>query len=108
MTGHDEFNFPAFKATTATLRAAGFEVVCPSEISETLPSGSSWADYMRADLAALLGCDCVVILHDAICSRGARLECHVAFELGMPLYTLDELLGRTRRGSSGRKRPVRP
>jgi nucleoside 2-deoxyribosyltransferase len=92
MTGHVEFNFPAFKATTATLRAAGFEVVCPSEISETLPAGSVWAEFMRADLAALVECDAVVILDHAIRSRGARLECHVAFELGMPLYTLDELL----------------
>lgn len=92
MTGMEEFNYPAFKATTAILRAAGFDVVCPSEISETLPDGSQWADFMRADLAALVGCDAVVILDHAIRSRGARLECHVALELGMPLFTLDELL----------------
>lgn len=92
MTGVEELNFPAFRATTATLRAAGFEVVCPSELSLTVPDGSLWAAYMRVDLQALLGCDAVVILDHAIRSRGARLECHVALELGLPLYTLDELV----------------
>lgn len=92
MTGHEELNFPAFKETTATLRAAGFDVVCPSELSLTVPAGSPWDGYMRVDLAALLECDAVVILDHAIRSKGARLECHVALELGLPLYTLDELL----------------
>ena len=95
MTGKEEFNFPAFRATTATLRAAGFDVVCPSELSRSVPIGSPWEAYMKVDLAALLGCDAVVILPEAIRSRGARLECHVALELGLPLYTLDKILSLT-------------
>jgi nucleoside 2-deoxyribosyltransferase len=100
MTGHEELNFPAFKATTATLRAAGFDVVCPSELSLTVPDGSPWVEYMKVDLAALLGCDCVVILDHAIRSKGARLECHLALELGLPLYTLAELLASTERSAA--------
>lgn len=94
MTGREELNFPAFKQTTSFLRRLGFEVVCPTEISVTLPAGSPWSDYLRADLRELLSCDVLVVLEGAIQSRGARLECHVAAELGLPLLTVEELIER--------------
>ena len=95
MTGLPEFNYPAFKATTARLRQAGFEVECPTEIGARAgldPDRDSWEAFMRADLRALLDCDLVVTLPGWARSRGARLECHVAGELGLPLLSLDEAL----------------
>lgn len=83
MTGIPEFNAPAFHAEAARLRALGYTVENPAEVK--LPDGASWSDYMRADLPLLLKCDTVVLLPGWAHSRGARLEAHLARELGMHL-----------------------
>lgn len=81
MTGLPDLNFPAFHAEAKRLRALGHVVINPAEINPD-PS-SSWAECMRKDIPQLATCDTVALLDGWTASRGARLEHHIAFELGM-------------------------
>lgn len=93
MTGLPDFNYPAFRTATLDLIARGYEVVSPVECSEHLEgTGASWADYLRADLPELVTCDVIVLLDGWHKSKGARLEHHVALELGMEVLTVEEAL----------------
>ncbi|WP_225784689.1 DUF4406 domain-containing protein [Xenophilus sp. Marseille-Q4582] len=83
MTGLPELNFPAFHARAAELRAAGFEVENPAEINAD--PKAKWEDCMKADIARLVTCDAVLLLPGWEKSRGARLEAHIAQELGLQL-----------------------
>ncbi|PTQ70393.1 DUF4406 domain-containing protein [Pseudomonas sp. GV071] len=79
MTGLPDFNYPAFNAEAARLRALGYEVVNPAEN----PPQASWADYMRQDIPQLLTCDTLALLPGWHNSRGARMEHYIAAGLGM-------------------------
>lgn len=80
MTGMDDFNFPAFHAEAARLRAEGNFVINPAEHGEepNLP----WAEYLRKDIKLLMECDHIHLLPGWSNSKGARLEVHIALELG--------------------------
>lgn len=80
MTGLPEFNFPAFHAKAAELRAQGFDVVNPAEHAEE--PNKSWAEYLRKDIRMLMDCDAIWLMPGWSKSRGARLEHHIANELG--------------------------
>nr|WP_264382827.1 DUF4406 domain-containing protein [Pseudomonas sp. MM227] len=84
MTGLPEFNYPAFAAETARLRALGYEVVSPAEIN---PNGGTWQECMRRDIAQLMTCDLLVWLPGWSNSRGARIETKLAGELGIRVAT---------------------
>lgn len=81
MTGIKDLNFPAFHAEAARLRALGHTVVNPAELNAD--ASAPWADCMRVDIAELVACDTVALLDGWTASRGARLEHHIALELGM-------------------------
>lgn len=81
MTGHPELNFPAFHAAAADYRARGAFVINPAEINAD-PT-AEWADCMRADIAALVTCDTIVLLDGYEKSKGATLELTIAQALGM-------------------------
>jgi hypothetical protein len=83
MTGLPGNNFPAFMAAEYDLTTRGFEVLNPAR--NQLPPDSTWADYMRKDIAMLLQADSVCLLPGWIKSRGARLEAQIAQALGMPI-----------------------
>jgi hypothetical protein len=88
MTGLPAFNFPAFHEAARFLRSQGHEVVSPAELDEAddvKPGMRPWAEYLRRDLAALLGCEAVAVLPGWRDSKGASLEVHVASALGMPV-----------------------
>jgi hypothetical protein len=89
MTGLPQFNFPAFHAEAARLRAIGLTVVNPAEINAEHPG--TWAEAMRADLRALLDCDTVALLPGWQDSRGAKLELQLAHALGMQVLLVAEL-----------------
>lgn len=78
MTGLPEFNYPAFAAETARLRALGYDVVSPAEIN---PNGGTWQECMKKDIAQLMTCDLLAKLPGWIDSRGARLEILLAQQL---------------------------
>lgn len=81
MSGLPELNFPAFHAATARLRKAGHDVVNPAEINADPAAG--WNACMRQDIAQLVTCEAIAVLPGWERSRGARLEMHIAAELGM-------------------------
>lgn len=92
MSGIAQLNFPRFHAEAARLRAIGYEVVNPAELNNEDPNAvfattaeytAHWHKCMRVDIAELLKCDSVALLDGWTSSKGARLEQHVAYELGM-------------------------
>jgi len=87
MTGYAEFNFPAFHAAAAALRADGIEVVNPAE--HGIVDGAEWEDYLRFDIAKIAVCESIALLPGWSKSRGAVLEVHVARALGMPMRFLE-------------------
>lgn len=81
MSGLPDLNFPAFHAAAAQLRASGYDAVNPAEINADPNAG--WEDCMRADIAQLVTCKAIALLPGWEKSRGARLEAHIADQLGM-------------------------
>lgn len=96
MTGLPDHNYPAFQAAAERLRAQGATVISPHELPANCPGcvhGAMphlWAEHMRADLAALLTCNVIMLLPGWEQSRGAQLEKTVAEAVGMMVvdYTL--------------------
>jgi hypothetical protein len=84
MTGFPELNFPAFHAATAEWRAKGWHVENPAEINADPKKG--WNECMRADIPRLVTCDAIYLLPGWKLSRGARIEAHIARELGMAVH----------------------
>lgn len=82
MTGHDDYNRPAFHQAAAQLRAAGYHVISPAETPQPA-AHAEWADWTRASLKRMLDADAVALLPGWQASRGANLEVHVAAKLGM-------------------------
>jgi len=81
MTGLPDFNFPAFHAMAATMRAEGWHVENPAEHGHV--EGAEWAEYLRFDIGRLSTCEAMMLLPGWHRSRGARLEVHIAKEIGM-------------------------
>lgn len=81
MTGMLNYNYPAFDAEAAKLRALGHRVINPAE--SDLPISATWKEHMREDLQALLGCNRIHLLPGFGTSKGAMLELVVAQALGM-------------------------
>lgn len=84
MSGLPEFNYPAFHAKAAELRAQGRDVRNPAE-NDSGSAGKSWEFYMRLALRMLLECDEIHLLPGWHNSHGARIEKYVAEELGMAI-----------------------
>lgn len=81
MRGHHNFNFPAFFAAEAALKAAGFEVENPAHN----PRGHL-VDHLRLDVERIARSDAVVLLDAWTQSKGATLEVRMAKYIGMPVY----------------------
>ena len=94
MTGIQDFNFPAFHAEAARLRAAGLQVVNPAEINPD--TTMSWHECMRADIKALCDCDTLALMPGWESSQGAHLELHIAHRLGLRVIQTRELAVPTR------------
>lgn len=89
MTGLPEFNYPAFHAEAARLRQLGYHVENPAE--NNAPADAPWSSYLRLALAQLITCDSIAMLPGWDKSKGARLEYHVASELGMQVLTASQI-----------------
>jgi hypothetical protein len=90
MTGFEDYNFPAFNKMAADLRARGYVVENPAE--HGVVEGADWADYMAYDLTRLGLCGQVAVLPGWENSKGARLEVHIARELGMKVVNAHDLV----------------
>jgi hypothetical protein len=87
MTGIEDFNRPAFNEAARLLRGQGYEVVNPAEFEQS----GSWEWLMRYAIAQMLTCDRIALLDGWNKSRGAKLEVHVAREVGIRIETLLEV-----------------
>ncbi|MCL8299427.1 DUF4406 domain-containing protein [Pseudomonas mosselii] len=90
MTGFPDFNYPAFNAAAADLRAAGVHVENPAENPK--PPCGTWLGFMRLAVAQISHCDYVVTLPGWAESRGARVEVELAQGLGLPVKPLPEFI----------------
>lgn len=88
MTGHPDFNHPAFNKAADKLRALGYEVENPADCP--LPVGTSWGEYMRYGIARLVSCDAVALLDSWQSSPGACIEFRLARNLSMPRKHISE------------------
>lgn len=90
MSGIEDFNFPAFHATAAALRAKGYDVVNPAEVNvdTTMP----WEQCLREDIKHLCDCDGIALMPGWQNSEGAHLEVHIAHRLGLRVEHVETLL----------------
>ena len=89
MTGHPEFNYPAFYRAAMLLRASGHVVINPAE--NPAPTCGSWLGYMRMSVAQVASVDCLVMLPGWPLSKGARIEYLLAKLLGLGVTSLKKM-----------------
>lgn len=87
MRGYPELNFPAFNEATKGLTEAGWEVVNPVNINPD--PNTPYAECMRKDIAELVTCDAIYMLHGWADSKGATMEYSIAECLEMDIYFQD-------------------
>lgn len=82
-----------FAKAKEVLQIRGFVVCNPLDISAVVESHNAsptWADYMKVDIRYLCVCESIYMLKGWQDSRGAKLEHHIAQELGMKIYYEEE------------------
>ena len=78
-TGIPDYNYPAFHAEAARLRALGYHVENPAAECGT------WEAYLRIALRQMLTCEVVALLPGWIDSRGATLKRYTAQQVGIAI-----------------------
>jgi hypothetical protein len=94
MSNIPQFNFPAFYAATAALRAAGFGIVSPAELDDQEDKGlalksatgapgdhpnKTWGDFLARDVKIVSDqVQGIIFLPNWHLSKGAKLEAFVA------------------------------
>lgn len=107
MTGFENFNYPMFNAAAKQLRAAGYDVLCPTEVDEdqdcSLPPSEDeakpWDWYMRRTIRQVTEADGIALLNwvelrDLFNSKGVMLELIIAHNLKIPVASLTDWLMR--------------
>jgi hypothetical protein len=84
MRGIPDSNFPAFHEAAATLRAQGWEIVNPAELTPEQDLAMKF--YVRSDIFALCECEAIIVLPGFWKSLGARAELAVAEWLDIPAF----------------------
>jgi hypothetical protein len=90
MTGHEDFNFPAFHAAAGRFRQAGWHVANPAE-NFGGRTDLARETYLRADLTMLARCDAIAMLPGWDESKGAKVEYMLGRELGMEIFDAESL-----------------
>lgn len=95
MTGHPDYNFPAFHLAATRLREFGLTVVSPAEDDQgkplTPPSPEAALPhqaYMLRSLRMMLACDAIFLLPGWDASTGAQLERQVARACGLAIFEM--------------------
>lgn len=79
MTGLPDLNYPLFNRVQALLETAGYKVLNPARQA----GGLTWKQYMQLGLTDVFEAEGVALLDHWNQSKGARMEHHVARELGL-------------------------
>lgn len=76
-----------FAQAERNLQGLGFDPVNPTKENGLDGDGKQyeWIEYMRRDIPHLLSCEAIYLLPNWQDSKGARLEKHIAEELGMQI-----------------------
>lgn len=82
-----------FAKAADVLRSLGHDPINPMAENGLDSDGNEhpWAEYMKRDIPHLLNCDGIYLLPCWADSKGARLERHIATELGMEIMCPSEL-----------------
>lgn len=85
MTGYKDFNYPAFNQLEQDIKELDPSITVINPTQTGVQEGWEWNDYLAHDLKLLLDGkpDAVITLPDWERSRGAKLEVHVAKQLGV-------------------------
>ncbi len=84
MTGHADWNYPAFNDKARELRALGYEVRNPAETE--IEGEPEWIDWMERAIAMMLPeCNAIYMLPGWSKSNGARIEHMIAWRQGMEI-----------------------
>lgn len=78
MTGHKDYNYPAFNRAEEHLKLAGFEVINPARQG----FGKEYHEYLELAIADVFACDGIALLPNWDDSPGARAEVALADALG--------------------------
>lgn len=84
-----DWNHPMFHHVAGIYRQAGHKVINPAELDADVGLGHAWDIYLRRDVVALAECNHIVMLPGWEGSKGARLEHHIATELGMEVTYME-------------------
>lgn len=95
MTGIKDHNFPAFNRAAEVLRNVGYTILNPAD--KGIIEGWTWEDYLKYDLNEVLKSDGIATLPGFTWSKGAMLETHVAFAVGIPVDDVDYWFFKTMR-----------
>jgi hypothetical protein len=103
MRGYDNYNFPAFDATSNFIRGLGHVAVNPADLDRV---HEGWVDYppddmvididlkkrcMTRDLLAIMECDAIYLMQGWEKSKGAQAELALAKFLGLSVYYEDQV-----------------
>lgn len=89
MTGLPHHNRPAFERAARALRLVGYNVFSPAENGLSLDA--EWSAHMRQDIRIMVQfCGAVATLPGWENSKGAKLEAHIARELGWTILPVDQ------------------
>lgn len=89
ISGHDiEERRAAFAAVESMLREEGLEVVNPLNVA--FPEDCTHEQYMRVDIALLIGCDYIYLMEGWMESYGCVAEMHVAKSAGIKVLHNEE------------------
>lgn len=83
MTGMPDLNRAAFTEAAAMLRKRGVQVTNPAE--NGLPDDATWAQHLCTDIRDMMDCNAIHMLPGWSASKGARLEHHIAQQLGFAI-----------------------
>lgn len=89
MTGLPDYNYPAFNAEAARLRALGYDIENPA--GNEHPANQTWPGYMRAALAQMLTCDAIALLPGWTESKGAVIERQLAMDVDILICVADSI-----------------
>jgi len=104
VTGVPGYNYSAFNIAAASLKAAGYDVFSPAEITppSVLESGTmgTWRYFMRKTIPALIDCDGIAELPNTATSIGGALERYIMSVLGTPIKDVQGWIDYARRDYS--------